>query len=665
MEYYEYIRDHGVPDWPYPIEYGQETRDSADVLVIGGGLSGCFAAMHAARRGCSVIIMEKAATIRSGSGGGGTDHWMYAATNPDTELTVDDVFNTFMSADKYSAGHLNYIVCNEAYPALLDLEEIGVKIRDVDHQFDGAPFKSEKSGLLYTYDYKAKYCIRAFTHDQKKRLYEELKRLGVRIYDRVMGTSLLNENGRQGGRVVGATGYNTRTGRFYVINAKATILATAKPLRLWQLASEVVGSSATHDDPNGAGCGDVMAYRAGAKLINMERSEVAGGGMRLNPYTCGAPVSTWWPVSMVDAQNKEIPWVDRNGDPVDADHRSLPVEGQKLFVPHTNQSPMEIRGPYYTYDLYERMLAGEYRQPFYADLGSMSDADRRGIFGLKIGNASKTQIPVFGKLTQCGFDPEKDMLQQAVLPPKTASEINCGYAATYEGSNSFNVRDMPQFNAGGVMVDWRLRSSLEGLYAVGNNAWGIEGASTAASTGRYCGRNVAVYVKTAGLPPVDEAQVSAEKSRVYAPLSNRRGYGWKEVQIGLNRVMQDYAGKYKSKEILETGLWYLNSIENNECADIHVSNPRELARDLETRVRLEADRIIMRASLARDTTNPAIDFYRIDCPEVPAEQEYMVTVWEQDGHACSGKEPMEYWLKGQNCGSYEENYRRNCCLEAI
>lgn len=249
---------------------------------------------------------------------------------------------------------------------------------------------------------------------------------------------------------------------------------------------------------------------------------------------------------------------------------------------------MEIRGPYYTYDLYERILSGEFKQPFFADLSTMSDADRRGIFGLKIGNASKTQIPVFGKLTQSGFDPEKDMLQQVILPPKEAAEINCGYAATYEGSNSVNVRDLPQFNAGGVMVDWSLQSSLEGLYAVGNNAWGIEGASTAASTGRYCGRVVANAVKTAELIEPNEEQIAAEKSRIYALLKNTKGYGWKEVQIGLNRVMQDYVGKYKSKEILETGLWYLDSIENNEYANICVSNPHELGRCIETGVRLEA-----------------------------------------------------------------------------
>ena len=60
MEYYKLLEDRGLPQWPYPVEYGEETRDQADVLVIGGGMAGCFAAIHAARRGARVIVAERA-----------------------------------------------------------------------------------------------------------------------------------------------------------------------------------------------------------------------------------------------------------------------------------------------------------------------------------------------------------------------------------------------------------------------------------------------------------------------------------------------------------------------------------------------------------------------------------------------------------------------------
>ena len=35
--------------WPYPNEMDQEEQVSADVLVLGGGIAGCYAAIAAAR----------------------------------------------------------------------------------------------------------------------------------------------------------------------------------------------------------------------------------------------------------------------------------------------------------------------------------------------------------------------------------------------------------------------------------------------------------------------------------------------------------------------------------------------------------------------------------------------------------------------------------------
>ena len=45
-------------NWPYANEIGQEETITSDVLVLGGGLSGCFAAIAAARRGLSVTLVE-------------------------------------------------------------------------------------------------------------------------------------------------------------------------------------------------------------------------------------------------------------------------------------------------------------------------------------------------------------------------------------------------------------------------------------------------------------------------------------------------------------------------------------------------------------------------------------------------------------------------------
>jgi hypothetical protein len=60
--------------WPYPVAYGKETEVDCDVLVVGGGVAGCWAAIGAARRGLKVALVEKGSTIHSGSAGSGIDH---------------------------------------------------------------------------------------------------------------------------------------------------------------------------------------------------------------------------------------------------------------------------------------------------------------------------------------------------------------------------------------------------------------------------------------------------------------------------------------------------------------------------------------------------------------------------------------------------------------
>ncbi len=78
------------PEWPYPVRYDQEQEIEADVLIIGGGIAGCWAAISAARKGVKVAIIEKGVTIRSGAGGPGCDHWCDCAANP-LSITVDSV----------------------------------------------------------------------------------------------------------------------------------------------------------------------------------------------------------------------------------------------------------------------------------------------------------------------------------------------------------------------------------------------------------------------------------------------------------------------------------------------------------------------------------------------------------------------------------------------
>ena len=87
-----------------------------------------------------------------------------------------------------------------------------------------------------------------------------------------MATSLLTEGGRQGARVVGATGVNIRTGEFYVFKAKATMLCMSNVHRLWVFSTELRGNAVSLYDPNCVGDGHAMAWTAGATFTMMEKS---------------------------------------------------------------------------------------------------------------------------------------------------------------------------------------------------------------------------------------------------------------------------------------------------------------------------------------------------------------------------------------------------------
>ena len=58
-----------------------------------------------------------------------------------------------------------------------------------------------------------------------------------------MAVGLLTEGGRQGARVVGALGINGRTGKFVVVRAKATVMCTSRPTRIWLFTPGAPGIS--------------------------------------------------------------------------------------------------------------------------------------------------------------------------------------------------------------------------------------------------------------------------------------------------------------------------------------------------------------------------------------------------------------------------------------
>jgi succinate dehydrogenase/fumarate reductase flavoprotein subunit len=663
--WHEYVQRSGtIPEWPYPVNYGKVNEVAADVLVIGGGVAGCQAAINAAKKGVKVAIAERGHAKRSGAGGAGVDHWHGACTNPCSRVTPEMYTRAcYDSMQGYTGANVRYIITKESWDTLLECEQMGVRIRDVDDEFKGADFRDEETKLMFAYDYKNRHIIRVWGYNIKPRLYEEARRRGVDIYNRMMVTSLLTEGGRQGGRVIGATGVNTHTGEFYVFRSKATIICAGGTGRLYDFSPEVTASSSM-GNMNGAGVGEAIGWNAGAEFVCMEGSGPGRlSGHAYAPYSMANAHNTYHGTPIVDAEGKEVPWVDAFNRPIKSQpERFLPSERQDFILGEgigISRYLEQFRNNDLTHDLPERIRKGEFKLPLYADMTRLSALERRCIFGMMVGNEGKTRMPIYDTYTKAGFDPDKDMLQAPVVIPE-------GYAHANFWSTGVNTPPtIRSLSGGGFLVDWDLKTNLEGLYiGAGDNLFGGGCHGESHTTGRYAGRHAAEYAKTAPEPVADRKQVEAERERAYtATRKSKAGNGWKEINAAIARIMRDYCGRYKNELTLNLGLRLLNELKTTELASAYASNPHELGRLLECHAIITVGELVMKASLERKASNTIMDFYRLDYPEMdPPEWNKLLPIKQVEGKVAVRELPLGFHLKPPYAPTYEENYQLHCGL---
>ena len=623
--------------WPYANELGTLSTETCDVLVLGGGMAGCFAAIAAARRGQRVILVEKGATEKSGSAGTGFDHWENACTNPCSGVTPEEIAWAFVDEQSgYSNGIVNYIGCREGYDRLLDMERFGGKIRDTEDEFAGAEFRDEKTKFLFAYDYKNRFTFRVWGSTFKPALVRELKRLGVRIFDRTEATALLTSPDASGSlHGAGAVGMDVHTGRITVFRAKATVLCMSRPARVWLFDPDQVGLCEFRPMQS-IGSGHAMGWRAGMEFTMMEktvRAEFSAAGRSFPPYGAGNNHNTWYAATMVDATGREIPYVDRDGNELSSvSQRYYPVEGQKFFLKGgvIDNPKYAYRGPE-TLPFDELMKRG-YQLPFYADLSRMPAMERKAIWGLMVGEEGKTKIPIYDNYNRRGFEPSRHMLQS--------------YGTGWQ-SASFLDQERQFFGApGGIMHDWDLMTNISGVFAAGDQLFATDCAGFACSTGYYAGRKAAAFSSALpDLPDVDPAFVQAEAKRLLAPLSvpEDEGIHWKELNKAISKAMQNYCGGIKCDALLQEGLSLLHSYETDWVPRLSASNPHDLMRTHEVLDILTVAQMVLHASLARRKSVPSLCFERSDAPvESPSEACHLV-ISRQNGEISVRSVPLNYF----------------------
>ncbi|MFE6175490.1 fumarate reductase/succinate dehydrogenase flavoprotein subunit [Streptomyces sp. NPDC056464] len=231
---------------------------SCDVLVIGGGTAGTMAALTAAGRGASVLLLEKAHVRHSGALAMGMDG-VNNAVIPGRAEPDDYVAEITRANDGIVDQSTVRQTATRGFEMVQRLESYGVKFEKDEHG-EYAVRQVHRSGSYVLPMPEGK--------DVKKVLYRQLRRREVRekvrIENRLMPVRVLTAEGR----AVGAVAFNTRTGAFVVVRAGAVILATGACGRLGLPASGYLYG--TYENPTNAGDGYAMAYHAGAELTGIE-----------------------------------------------------------------------------------------------------------------------------------------------------------------------------------------------------------------------------------------------------------------------------------------------------------------------------------------------------------------------------------------------------------
>jgi len=401
----------------------------------------------------------------------------------------------------------------------------------------GFPRDTEGEYEVFQVHPKGRFLVPMDAPDLKRILAREVRSRGVSVIERTMATSLMTEDGA----VVGATGLNVRTGQFVVCSAKATILATGAAGRFGLPSTGYLFG--TYEFPGNAGDGYSMAYRAGAELTGFEYTFV---GFRVKDYN--GPL---WYITL-----------PRGGEMVNALGEVLSTVDQEAGYPGVPvlKAWREIK---------------EGRGPIYLRLTHLPEERIEKIEGILFG----TERPTLGRFLEGrGVDLRRDLLETEFTEPNICS----GHGIT------------------GLVVDEWARTSLSGLYAVGDvAAVPLQHLTGALVFGAIAGENAAHQASKAEMPGISTEQVKDEEARVFEPLTRDGGLSPSTCEYKIRRTINEYIAPPKTGSKLEIALRriarFRRDVEELRAGDFH-----ELGRVLEVSCILDCAEMCARASLERE-----------------------------------------------------------------
>lgn len=229
---------------------------STDVLIIGGGTAGCYAALTISENSDKkVLICEKAHIKRSGC--------LAAGVNALNAYIVDG--RKPQDYVDYAKKDADGIVREDL---LLTMSEKLNKVTD----------RLEKLGLVILKDENGKYVTRG--NRNLKINGENIKPILADAVEKAKNVTVLNrvnifDYSVKDNKINGAFGFGIESGIFYTIEAKAVIIATGGAAGLYKPNNPGFSRHKMWYPPFNTGAGYAMGIRAGAEMTTFEMRFIA------------------------------------------------------------------------------------------------------------------------------------------------------------------------------------------------------------------------------------------------------------------------------------------------------------------------------------------------------------------------------------------------------
>ena len=511
-----------------------------DFLIAGGGISGLQAAYTAAQKGIKVVVAEKADTRRSGCGANGHDHfacYIPECHGDDFELVVRQV-NQTMDGGPWQDPTMLCMWLSRSFEVVQLWESLGINMRPTGKwNFEGHSVPGNQ-----------KYHLKFDGHNQKPALTEGAKKNGAVIMNKTLVTEVLVNSE---GRVVGAIGVDVSQDEpeMIIFQAKAVLIAAGGATRLYP---GITPAYMFNDSgcPANTGDGHAMAYRAGARLTNLD---IAGGHAGPRYFARGGKGT----------------WIGLTSD----------VSG-KCITPYQDKPSREngdIASDIWPGSYRDRMQAGT--GPTYMNCTQTSDEDLD--YMLHDGFVSEGIDSLTDYMDQNGIDLHKSMIE----------------------FGSYNIGPSSQ----GIDVDVHCMSSVSGLYAAGNVVGNVKGSlAGAAVMGMVAAEHAVEYVKTVEEEDVTGYSLIKERQELYSQIMDKKeGAYWKEAASTLQNIMNDYCGlNIRSEAMLTAGLTYLRQLKKSAYDQLYAENSHEFMRVLEVLDLMDVGEPMFLMALNRKETRP-------------------------------------------------------------